>query len=63
MVTYLTSQNQDRITSVKVVFEDFSVQEYHVTFKELKRDISIYTLEGLDLVLVIFLVLYISSYI
>lgn len=49
MVTYLTSQNQDRITSVKVVFEDFSVQEYHVTFKELKRDISIYTLEELDL--------------
>lgn len=49
LVTYLTSQNHSSITSIKVVFEDFSVSEYPVIFKEFKQDIAIYEIEGLDL--------------
>lgn len=49
MITYLTNQNKGSITSIKVVFEDFTVSEYNVSFKEYKQDISIYEIEGLDL--------------
>lgn len=49
LLTYLTTQNKNTITSIKVVFEDSTVSEYNVTFKETKQDISIYTLNDLDL--------------
>lgn len=49
MVTYLTSKNKQDITSIKVVFEDATVSEYNVAFKEVKQDIAIYTIEGMDL--------------
>lgn len=49
MLTYLTSKNKQEITSIKVVFEDATISEYNVVFKELKQDIAIYTLEGMDL--------------
>ncbi len=49
LMTYLTSQNQNTITSIKVVFEDFSVNEYNVSFKEMKQNISIYTLNDFNL--------------
>lgn len=49
MLTYLTSQNNSSITSIKVVFDDLTVSEYSVTFKETKQDIAMYSIEGLDL--------------
>ncbi len=49
MITYLTSQNNHSITSIKVVFEDLTVSEYNVTFKELRQNIAIYTLAELDI--------------
>ena len=49
MLTYLTSQNKDSIKSIKVVFEDFSVEEYDVTFKETLQNISIYSINDLGI--------------
>ena len=49
LVTYLTSQNNNSITSIKVVFDDQTTSQYNVTFKELKQDISIYEIEGLGI--------------
>ena len=49
LVTYLNSQNNMNLTKIKVVFEDFSVREFNVTFKELNQSIAIYTIEDLDL--------------
>ncbi len=36
--TYLTSQSQNSLTSIKVVFEDYSVQEYNLTYQHLLRN-------------------------
>lgn len=47
--TYLTSQSQNSLTSIKVVFEDYSVQEYNLTFKETKQNIAIYKIGEIDL--------------
>ncbi len=49
LVTYLTSQNNNSITSIKIVFDDQTTSQYNVTFKELKQDISIYEIEGLGI--------------
>lgn len=47
--TYLTTQNQNSLTSIKVVFEDQTVKEYNLTFKETKQNIAIYTINDFDL--------------
>ena len=49
LLTYMTSQNHDKISKLKVVFEDGSVNEFNVSFKELKQNISIYQMEGIDI--------------
>lgn len=49
LLTYLTSQNENTITSIKVIFDDYMAKEYSVTFKEVKQNISIYTINELGL--------------
>lgn len=49
LVTYLTSQNYNSITSIKVIFDDYTVSEYNVKFKELSQNISIYEIENLNI--------------
>lgn len=49
LLTYLTSQNYNSITSIKVVFDDYTTKEYNVIFKELKQNISIYQIENLNI--------------
>ncbi len=49
MLTYLTSKNNNSITSIKVVFDDLTVKEYAVTCKEIKQDIAIYSINDLDI--------------
>lgn len=49
LLTYLTSQNNNSITSIKVVFDDLSISEYNVTFKQLIQNIAIYEIEGLNI--------------
>lgn len=48
MMTYLTSQNNNAITSIKVIFDDQTVENYDVTFKELKQNIAIYDIANLN---------------
>lgn len=49
LLTYLTSQNNNAITSIKVVFDDLSISEYNVSFKQLIQNIAIYEIEGLNI--------------
>ncbi|MCI8394371.1 MAG: hypothetical protein HFH86_02680 [Bacilli bacterium] len=49
LLTYLTSQNENAITAIKVVFDDNTIQDYEVTFNEAKQNIAMYTINGLDL--------------
>jgi len=49
MLTYLTNDNHNSIAKIKVVFDDNKINEYNVSFKELKQNISIYEIEGLPL--------------
>lgn len=49
MLTYMTHENHNSINKIKVVFDDNTVREYNVIFKELKQNISIYQMEGLEI--------------
>jgi len=56
LLTYLTTQNYDKITSIKIVFNDYSVQEYNVEYDKEKTkiesnkpSIAIYNIPELDL--------------
>lgn len=49
MVTYLTRENYNSISKIKVIYDDRTAKEYNVTFKEFKQNIAIYDIEGLDI--------------
>lgn len=49
LVTYLTSKAYDGITSIKVVFTDYTVKEYEVNFEKLMGSIAIYKIPELNL--------------
>ncbi len=49
LVTYLTSKDNSKITSIKVVFEDYTVKEYEVTFEEFKQNVAIYKIKDTKL--------------
>lgn len=49
LVTYLTSKDNDKITSIKVIFSDYTVKEYEVKFEEFKQNIAIYKIEDTKL--------------
>lgn len=49
LVTYLTSKDNDKITSIKVIFTDYTVQEYEVNFEEFKQNIAIYKIKDTKL--------------
>lgn len=49
LLTYLTAENYNTITDIKVVFNDLKIVTYSVHFKELNQNISIYELEGLGI--------------
>ena len=49
LVTYLTSKDYNRITKIKVVFNDYTVKEYAVNFEKLMGSISIYKIPELNL--------------
>lgn len=49
LVTYLTSKDYERITSIKVVFTDNTVQQYDVNFEKLLGSIAIYKIPELNL--------------
>ena len=49
LLTYLTSENYNTITDIKVVFDDYKISNYKVNFSELNQNISIYEIEGLNI--------------
>lgn len=49
LVTYITSKDYEKITSIKVVFEDNSIKEYAVNFEIFKQNIAIYKIPELNL--------------
>ena len=49
LVTYLTSKDYEKITSIKVVFTDYTVEEYDVNFEKLMGSIAIYKIPELNL--------------
>ena len=49
LVTYLTSRDYERITSIKVVFTDNTIEEYDVNFEKLMGSIAIYKIPELNL--------------
>lgn len=49
LVTYLTSKDYERITSIKVVFNDYTVKQYDVNFEKLLGSIAIYKIPELNL--------------
>ena len=49
LLTYLTSENYNTITDIKVVFDDYKISNYKVNFSELNQNISIYNIEELGI--------------
>ncbi len=49
LLTYLTSENYNTITDIKVVFDDYTISNYKVNFSELNQNISIYNIEELGI--------------
>lgn len=49
LLTYVTVENYNTITDIKVIFDDMSVSSYKVNFKELNQNISIYEIEELGI--------------
>jgi len=49
MVTYLSDADSGSLKKIKVVFEDNTVEEYTITFKELNNNIAIYTIDSLNI--------------
>lgn len=49
LVTYLTSKAYNGITKIKVVFTDYTIQEYEVNFEKLMGSIAIYKIPELNL--------------
>lgn len=49
LVTYLTPKDNNKITSIKVVFTDSTVKEYKVKFEEFKQNVAIYKIEDTKL--------------
>ncbi len=49
LLTYLTSENYNAITDIKVVFDDYKISNYKVSFTELNQNISIYNIEELGI--------------
>ena len=49
LVTYLTSKAYNGITSIKVVFTDYTVEQYEVNFEKLMGNIAIYKIPELNL--------------
>lgn len=49
LLTYVTVENYNTITDIKVVFNDMTVSNYKVNFKELNQNISIYEIEELGI--------------
>ena len=49
LVTYLTSNDYEKITKIKVVFTDYTMQEYEVNFEKLIGSIAIYNIPELNL--------------
>lgn len=49
LVTYITSKDYNKITKIKVVFTDYTVQEYEVNFEKFVGNIAIYKIPTLNL--------------
>ncbi len=49
LVTYLTSKEHNQITSIKIIFEDYTVENAQVTFEELKQNVAIYKIKDTKL--------------
>lgn len=49
LITYITSKDYQKITTIKVVFEDYSVKEYNVNFEKFQQNIAIYKIPELNL--------------
>lgn len=49
LVTYLTSKAYNGITSIKVIFTDYTVEQYEVNFEKLMGNIAIYKIPELNL--------------
>ena len=49
LITYITSKDYQKITTIKVVFEDYSVKEYNVSFEKFQQNVAIYKIPELNL--------------
>ena len=49
LVTYLTSSDYQKITKIKVVFTDRTVQEYPVKYADFKQNVAIYKINDTNL--------------
>lgn len=49
LVTYLTTNNYNGINKIKVEFDDYTFEEYTVTFEKFKQGIAIYTIDELNI--------------
>ncbi|MCI8273737.1 MAG: hypothetical protein HFJ55_06630 [Clostridia bacterium] len=49
LVTYLTSEEYNQITNIKIVFEDNTIENREVTFEEIKQSVAIYKIKDTKL--------------
>ncbi len=49
LVTYLTTNSYDGINKIKVEFDDYTFEEYTVTFESFKQGIAIYKINDLNI--------------
>ncbi|MCI9017052.1 MAG: hypothetical protein HFJ53_07830, partial [Clostridia bacterium] len=49
LVTYLTSKDYEKITSIKVIFTDNTIEEYEVNFENLIESVAIYKIPELNI--------------
>ena len=49
LVTYLTTNSYDGINKIKVEFDDYTFEEYTVTFESFKQGIAIYKIDDLNI--------------
>ncbi len=49
LVTYLTSKEYNQITNIKIIFEDYTVEDREVVFEEVKQNVAIYKIKDTKL--------------
>ena len=49
LVTYLTSSKYNQITNIKIVFEDYTVEDREVVFEEFKQNVAVYKIKDTKL--------------